>query len=115
MRRVFRWIFVIIVTIPTNLVFHWIFNEVGLYIGIIPTLWFWYWVSTKIFKLSRDEQLRLAETSSETELRRAQERRDPAFIVAERERLEKMLASMSDAERQALLKKQKEYEEQQKI
>lgn len=75
---------------------------------------FWYGISTLVFKLSRDEELRLTETPSETELRHAQERRDPALDAAEQERLDKMLAAMPESEREALLKKQKEWEDHQK-
>lgn len=81
--------------------------------GIVATTsWaFWYGISLLIIKPSRDEKLRQTETPSETALRHAQERRDPAFDIAERERLNKILASLPEAKRQALLKKQKEYEE----
>ena len=80
MRRVFRWLFVILLTIPTNLVSHYMFGVIGVYVGIVPTILFWWWVSTKMFRLSRDERLRLEETPSETELRHAHERRDPPWI-----------------------------------
>lgn len=81
------------------------------YMVLTESLFFWYWVSTKMFKLSRDEELRSSETPSETELRHAQERRDPALDVAERERLYKMLVNMPEAERVALRQKQREWEE----
>ena len=71
---------------------------------------FWYMVSILLIRLSKDEIQRQKETSSERELRRAKERRDPALDIAERERLNKMLASMPEKERQELLKKQAEYE-----
>ena len=71
---------------------------------------FWYMFSFLLFKPSQDEIRRQKETPSERELRRANERRDPALNVAERERLNKMLASMPEKERQELLKKQAEYE-----
>lgn len=73
-------------------------------------LMFWYMVSILLIRLSKDEIQRQKETLSERELRRANERRDPALDVAERERLNKMLASMPEKERQELLKKQAEYE-----
>lgn len=72
---------------------------------------FWYAISTLIFRLSRDEKLRLTETPSQTALRRVQEKRTEEMKEIEREHFERMLDSMPESERIALLKKQKEYEE----
>ena len=79
-------------------------------ITFMAILIFWYMVSILVIKRSQAEIRRQKETSSERELRRARERRDPALDIAERERLNKMLASMPEKERQELLKKQAEYE-----
>lgn len=72
---------------------------------------FWYAISTSIFGLSHDEKLRLTETPSQTALRRAQEKRTEEMKEIEREYFERMLDSMPENERIALLKKQKDYEE----
>ena len=116
MRRIFRFIFISVMTVFSRWVIEVLAGVMGISsyrprLGIVLIFYFWYWVSTKMFKLSRDEELRSSETPSETELRHAQERRDPALDVAERERLYKMLADMPEAERVALWQIQMEWEE----
>lgn len=127
MRRVSRFIFTFVMTIPmvaaTSLLIEGFRDKPApalMFLRFIKYFIcgvgfvFWYWVSTRIFKLSRDEELRARETPSETELRRAHERRDPALDAAEREYYEKVLASVPESEREALLKKQKAWEDRQK-
>lgn len=73
----------------------------------------WYWLSFYIVKPSRDDRLRQLETPSETELRRAYERRNPELNKAERERQLRLIASLPDEKRRELLRKQAEYEKSQ--
>ena len=80
-------------------------------VATASNLVFWYWVATLIIKPTRDEELRTKETLSQTELRHAQEKRTEEMKEIEREHFERMLDSMPENERIALLKKQKDYEE----
>lgn len=105
------------ILLSTCLVFYVFFGVLSFYwhkfFIVCPIMLFWYGISKQIIKLSPEEKLRKKETPSETALRHAWERRDPAFEIAERERLKKMLAGLPEKERQELLKKQAEYEARQ--
>ena len=105
------------ILLSTCLVFYVFFGALSFYwhkfFIVCPIMLFWYGISKQIIKLSPEEKLRKKETPSETALRHAWERRDPAFEIAERERLNKMLAGLPEKERQELLKKQAKYEARQ--
>lgn len=82
------------------------------FIGVILFI-LWYLLAFYIIRPSREERLRQEETPSETELRRANEHRNPELDKQERDRQLRLIASLPEEKRSELLRRQEEYEKSQ--